>query len=99
MKIQKDPKFHEIHNLNELREHIDEIDEAIVELLNERVEVSIEVGKLKNNTHKPVLDSSREKQVIGHVEELSDHPSLKQRIPEVYKIIMEVSKDVQKEIP
>ena len=54
-------------SLEDLRKRIDEIDRKLVELLNERAKVVIEIGKLKNKTGKPVYAPDREKEVLEKV--------------------------------
>lgn len=80
----------------DLRERINEIDEGIITLLNERLSLAKRIGQLKKQSRLTILDSNRENQVLDHVKGLSQDPCLKNRIGEVYKIIMEISKDVQK---
>jgi chorismate mutase / prephenate dehydratase len=54
-------------SLDELRKKIDEIDHQLVKLLNERAQVVIEIGKLKNKTDKPVYSPDREKDVFARI--------------------------------
>jgi chorismate mutase/prephenate dehydratase len=54
-------------NLDDLRKKIDEIDAKLVELLNQRAGIVIEVGKLKKQTSTPVYSPDREKEVLEKV--------------------------------
>jgi chorismate mutase/prephenate dehydratase len=54
-------------NLDDLRKQIDEIDAKLVELLNQRASVVIEVGKLKQQTSTPVYSPDREKEVLEKI--------------------------------
>ena len=54
-------------SLEELRKKIDEIDHQLVKLLNERAQVVVEVGKLKNKTDKPIYAPDREKKVLEKI--------------------------------
>lgn len=54
-------------SLEELRKRIDEIDYQLVQLLNERARIVVEIGKLKNQTDKPVYSPDREKQVFEKI--------------------------------
>jgi chorismate mutase/prephenate dehydratase len=56
-----------ILSLDDLRKRIDEIDRKLVELLNERANVVINIGKLKNKAGKPVYAPDREKEVLEKV--------------------------------
>ena len=50
-------------NLEDLRKKIDQIDAKLVELLNERAQVVIQVGKAKGDG--PVYAPDREKKVLA----------------------------------
>lgn len=54
-------------DLAPLRARIDEIDARLVELLNERAEVVVEVGKAKQKGAGPIYAPDREKQVLDRV--------------------------------
>lgn len=61
-------------SLEDLRKRIDEIDCQLVQLLNERARVVIEIGKLKNKTDKPVYVPDREKQVFAKIAQANKGP-------------------------
>jgi len=54
-------------SLEDLRKRIDELDYQLVQLLNERARVVVEIGKLKNKTDKPVYAPEREKEVFTKI--------------------------------
>ena len=53
--------------LSELRERIDSLDRKLVELLNERADVVVEVGKAKQHDGTPIYAPDRESSVLGRV--------------------------------
>ena len=61
-------------SLEELRKKINEIDDQLVKLLNERARVVVEIGKLKNKTDKPVYSPDREKDVLARISEANEGP-------------------------
>jgi len=61
-------------SLEELRKQINELDHRLVQLLNERARVVIEIGKLKNKTGKPIYSPDREKQVFARIAEANEGP-------------------------
>jgi chorismate mutase/prephenate dehydratase len=61
-------------SLEDLRKRIDQIDARLVELLNERAQVVVEIGKLKNSTDAPVYAPDREKQVLERIQQLNRGP-------------------------
>ncbi len=60
--------------LEELRKKINDIDAELVELLNERAKVVIEIGKLKDKTDSPVYAPHREKQVLEKIKVENNGP-------------------------
>lgn len=61
-------------SLEELRRRIDELDRQLVELLNERARVVIEIGRLKNKTGGAVYAPDREKNVLERIIEVNKGP-------------------------
>lgn len=61
-------------SLEELRQRIDELDDQLVQLLNERARIVVEIGKLKNKTDKPVYAPDREKEVFARIAEANKGP-------------------------
>jgi len=61
-------------SLEELRKKIDEIDHQLVQLLNERARVVVDIGKLKSKTDGPVYAPDREKQVLEKIIETNTGP-------------------------
>jgi chorismate mutase / prephenate dehydratase len=61
-------------SLEELRNQIDEIDQKVVKLLNERAKVVVEIGKLKSKTDKPVYAPDREKIVLERIVKANEGP-------------------------
>ncbi|MDR3135357.1 MAG: prephenate dehydratase [Deltaproteobacteria bacterium] len=62
------PKRSEIDAvLGPLRQQIDELDEQILGLVQKRAKTAIELGKLKKKCSFPIMDLSRERQVISRI--------------------------------
>ena len=54
-------------DISELRKKIDGLDKQLVEMINERAECAIEIGKMKGKTTKSIFAPEREKQVLAGV--------------------------------
>src|SRR4030042_1404732 len=61
-------------SIEELRNQINKLDLQLVELLNERARIVVEIGKLKNKTGKPVYSPDREKEVFATVTKANEGP-------------------------
>lgn len=51
-------------SINLLREEIDEVDAKILDLIRKRAKISVDVGEAKKLSKTPVLDKTREKQIL-----------------------------------
>ena len=54
--------------IDDLRRRIDQLDEQLVELLTERANCALEIGKLKHDLGLEVYQPDREAQVLHHVQ-------------------------------
>lgn len=61
-------------DLESLRQKIDEYDRQLVELLNARAQVVIDVGKVKNKDSAPIYAPDREKAVFDRITEMNQGP-------------------------
>lgn len=74
--------------LDELRKRIDEIDEQLVELLNERARVVVEIGKLKNKTGGQIYAPDREKKVFEKIKKANKGPLPDKCLTAVWRELM-----------
>ncbi len=88
-------KHQNMNELDELRVKIDEIDHKIVELYEERMDVCRNVGRYKLKNNKPILDSSREAEVLKKKSELVENPEMKPYVIALYEQIMAQSRMIQ----
>jgi len=54
--------------MEKLRELIDELDERLVKLLNERARCAVEIGKIKQQIGMAIYQPEREAEVLRHVQ-------------------------------
>lgn len=82
-------------DLLELRDQIDEIDQEIIRLFEERMEVSRQVADFKIRTGKPVFDKERELAKLKKVRELAHTPFNATGTEELFQQIMSMSRKLQ----
>lgn len=75
-------------SLDDLRKGIDEVDAKLIELLNTRAELVVNVGKVKRGDGTPIYAPHREQAVLKKVLEASRGPMLSRTIEAVYREIM-----------
>ncbi len=82
-------------DLLELRDKIDEIDRQIIQLFEERMDVSRQVADFKIRTGKPVFDREREADKLKRVKELAHTPFNATGTEELFQQIMSMSRKLQ----
>ena len=74
--------------LEKYRKEIDVTDKKIVELLNKRARVALEIGKIKNSTSSNIYVPAREKQVLDNATKNNNGPLSSNDITKIYTEIM-----------
>jgi chorismate mutase/prephenate dehydratase len=82
--------------LGELRRKIDEIDRQLLDILNDRAKVSLEIGKLKQEAGRDVCDLQREKAVIDAAIAASQGPLSPEDIHHIYMAVISASRRLQR---
>lgn len=81
--------------LAEQRQIIDQIDQQMVQLLEQRFDCAKEVAKIKKENHLPILDASREQILLDKIKHLITQPEYMDAILEIYAAILKTSKEYQ----
>ncbi|MEM1070130.1 MAG: chorismate mutase [Planctomycetota bacterium] len=83
---QKEPIDNEA--LGELRDKIDDVDRRLIELLNTRAKLVVDVGKLKRGKGIPIYAPHREAAVLAKVIGLNEGPLPERTIEAIYREMM-----------
>ena len=75
-------------SLDALRARVDELDRQIVDLLNARARVVVEIGRLKQQSGTPVYAPDREKAVLARLRGLNAGPLPDRSVEAIYREIM-----------
>lgn len=78
-----------------LRQRIDAIDHEIVALLNERAQIALEIGRVKQVTGRTVRDAAREAQVLEHVTSASAGLFPEPELVALYRKLIAATRRVQ----
>lgn len=87
-----------IIKLEESRARIDELDELIANLINERLMLCKEIGEAKKRMNKPVLDDKREKEVLSRVSAVASDPVIAAQLVDIYKTMLAGSRGLQEKL-
>ncbi|MBW2647091.1 MAG: prephenate dehydratase [Deltaproteobacteria bacterium] len=79
-----------------LRKSIDEIDKKLLDLINRRLSLAKEIGKIKEECGDQVFDSARESMIIRRLLDLNKGPVSKEALRNIYTEIIASSRNIQK---
>ena len=75
-------------DIDDWRARIDEVDERIVDLINERLGYAIEIGRLKRARGRQVRDRARERALIERLQAFNGGPLSEEAIADLFARIM-----------
>ncbi|MDZ7375986.1 MAG: chorismate mutase [candidate division KSB1 bacterium] len=81
--------------LAQLRVQVDFIDEQLVDLLNRRALLSLEIVKEKQRMGIPIYDAEREEQVLLHVQHLNHGPIDSDQLRLIFKQIIRACRTIE----
>ena len=85
--------------IDDLRLRIDELDEKLVDLLTERANCALEIGKLKHDLGLEVYQPDREAQVLHHVQshgKVTGSPLTGDAIARVFERIIDEARRIER---
>src|SRR5262245_42817172 len=82
--------------LDEWRARIDEIDRQLLRLLNQRAELSLEIGRAKRETGEPVHVPEREQGILEELDRLNPGPLAGGAIRAIWSEILSASRSLQR---
>ena len=85
-------------SLEQLRKKIDQLDAKIVELLNDRTVLALEIGRLKAERGSEVYAPDRESEVYHKIESLAKGPLPKDAVKAIYREVMSAALALEKPI-
>ena len=83
-------------SLGEQRKRIDQIDQQLLDLLNQRLEIAREIGAIKDRRSTDVLDGRRETEIFERLLELNQGRLLSRKsLYEIFTMIISASREIQ----
>jgi chorismate mutase len=81
------------------RRQIDDTDQQIVALLNQRARIVAEVGKIKRQAHLPVAAPAREQRVLDHIVQVGGAgPLPPDRLRRIYQTVLQEMRTWEEEL-
>ncbi|MDW8051549.1 MAG: prephenate dehydratase [Armatimonadota bacterium] len=85
-----------MRKLSELRRQIDEIDEQLLRLLNERAALAKQIGEIKSRNAKPFFTPEREQMIYRRLQRLNRGPLTQEQIIGIFREIISISRALEK---
>ncbi|MGZ3537373.1 MAG: chorismate mutase [Thermodesulfobacteriota bacterium] len=85
----------DLKKLKEKRRSIDLLDQKLLMLLNQRVHVALQIGRIKKRIGKKTYDPAREKEVLEKLKLKNRGPVKKQDLIRIFRTIMKVCRQAQ----
>ena len=85
-------------DIRDLRKKIDDIDQQLIESLNKRAEIALEIGKQKRKTKKSFFAPERERQVLNKLTSANKGPLPNAALRAIYREIISASRALEKPI-
>lgn len=85
-------------SLEALRKKIDALDKVIIELLNARANITLDVARVKNKNGKSIYAPAREREVLNKISEANKGPLSNEALVAIYREVMSGSLALEKPI-
>jgi chorismate mutase-like protein len=83
-------------NMADWRRRIDEIDKKLVELLNERSQCALEIGRIKQESNIPLYQPDRESEVLQNAESENKGPLTDAAIRRLFERIIDEARSAER---
>jgi len=77
------------------RKELDLINRKLLTLLNQRLRISLEIGKVKKEMGKKIYDAEREKEILDRLKRKNRGPLKEKGLEEIFATIMKVCRQSQ----
>lgn len=85
-----------LRRLTDLRHGIDAIDDQLLALINRRLEIGQDIGKIKNKKGSGILDTSREVELLKRMTRQNPGPASEDLVRYLFNVIMTATKEIQR---
>jgi len=80
------------------RRRIDEIDQQLLQLLNERARCTMEIGRIKKRKKLAIYDPERERAIFERLETQNHGPLSQQAVRRLFERIIDESRHLEKDV-
>ena len=81
--------------IEELRSRVDEVDQELIRILNERARIVQEIVSMKKEAGKPLFDPRREEEILQKVAQENEGPIYDTSMREIFELILHRIRDLE----
>jgi monofunctional chorismate mutase len=81
-------------SLESFRKRINNINEQLISLLDQRLDIAKEIGAIKKEQNLPIFNPEREQEILNSISKTSKYP---EQTKEIFQKIMDESKKLQEQ--
>ena len=85
--------------MKRLRQEIDQLDRTVLDLLNQRVRLVLEIGHYKRNHDLPIYDPIRESLVLQSLQEANEGPLDSEAVRRIFERLIDESRRIESHPP
>jgi chorismate mutase / prephenate dehydratase len=93
--MKKEIGFDLSRKLIKRRKELDLINQKLLALLNQRLRISLEIGKVKKEMGRKIHDAEREKEILDRLKRKNRGPLKKEDLRKIFMTIMKVCRQSQ----
>jgi len=93
--MKKVVRSHLSQKLIKRRKELDLINQELLTLLNQRLRITLEIGKVKNEMGKKIYDTEREKEILDRLKRKNRGPLKEEDLRKIFTTIMKVCRQCQ----
>jgi chorismate mutase/prephenate dehydratase len=93
--MKKEVRSHLFQKLIKRRKKLDLINQKLLTLLNQRLRITLEIGKVKKEMGKKIYDTEREKEILDRLKRKNRGPLKEKDLRKIFTTIMKVCRESQ----
>jgi chorismate mutase/prephenate dehydratase len=93
--MKKEVRSHLSEKLIKRRKELDLINQRLLTLLNRRLRITLEIGKVKKEMGKKIYDTEREKEILDRLKRKNRGPLKEGDLRKIFMTIMKVCRQCQ----
>jgi len=93
--MKKEGPSHLSRKLIKRRKELDLINQKLLTLLNRRLRITLEIGKVKKEMGKNIYDTEREKEILNRLKRKNKGPLKEEDLRKIFTTIMKVCRQSQ----